>query len=83
MDLTHILVVSEMDSDAGDRFESLPERLIRLAMDAGEFDDLPGQGRPIPGAGTPDDDLWWVRGWLKRNGFDPASRKPNALDSSE
>jgi hypothetical protein len=36
-------------------------------MEAGEFDDLPGTGRPLPGAGVPDDDLWWVRGWLKRN----------------
>jgi hypothetical protein len=55
-----------MDSDAGNRFESLPERLIREAMEAGEFDDLPGQGRPLPGAGTPDDDTWWVRSWLER-----------------
>jgi len=21
----------------------------------------------LPGAGVPDDDLWWVREWLKRN----------------
>lgn len=43
------------------------ERLIRKAMEAGEFDDLPGTGKPIPGAGTVDDELWWVRSWLKRN----------------
>jgi hypothetical protein len=72
-----------MESDAGDRFESLPERLIREAMEAGEFDDVPGQGRPLSGAGTPDDDTWWVRGWLKRNGFDTGSRKANASDSSQ
>ncbi len=43
------------------------DRLIRKAMEAGEFDDLPGTGKPIPGAGTVDDELWWVRSWLKRN----------------
>ncbi|MFP3880762.1 MAG: DUF1992 domain-containing protein [Actinomycetota bacterium] len=43
------------------------ERLIQEAMEAGEFDDLPGTGKPIPGAGTVDDELWWVRSWLQRN----------------
>lgn len=43
------------------------ERVIREAMAAGEFDDLPGMGEPIPGAGTSDDDMWWVRRWIERN----------------
>jgi hypothetical protein len=55
------------DRAPSDRYESLPERLIREAIDAGEFDELPGVGKPLPGAGVPDDDLWWVREWLKRN----------------
>lgn len=41
--------------------------MIREAIEKGEFDDLPGEGRPIPGAGGVDDDLWWVRRWVKRN----------------
>jgi hypothetical protein len=56
-----------MDSEPEDRSETLAERLIREAIEAGEFDDLPGEGKPLPGAGTPDDELWWVRGWLRRN----------------
>ena len=36
-------------------------------MERGEFDDLPGTGVPLPGAGTVDDELWWVREWLARN----------------
>lgn len=56
-----------MNRDPTDRFEPLPERLIREAIEAGEFDNLPGEGKPIPDAGTKDDELWWVRGWLKRN----------------
>lgn len=58
-----------MEPDPDDRYEPLPERLIREAIEAGEFDDLPGQGKPIPGAGTSDDELWWVRRWLRRNGI--------------
>jgi hypothetical protein len=47
--------------------ESYPERLIREAIEAGEFDELRGIGKPIPGRGTTDDDLWWVREWVSRN----------------
>jgi Domain of unknown function (DUF1992) len=56
-----------MEHELGERFETLPERLIREAIEAGEFDDLPGEGKPLPGAGRPDDELWWVRSWLRRN----------------
>jgi hypothetical protein len=47
--------------------ETTAERLIREAIEAGDFKELPGTGEPIPGAGTVDDDLWWVRSWLERN----------------
>jgi len=60
-------IVSPVEQEPIDRYESLPDRLIREAIEAGEFDDLPGAGKPMPGAGMPDDDLWWVRDWLKRN----------------
>lgn len=43
------------------------DRIIREAMEAGEFDSLAGEGAPIPGAGSVDDEMWWVRSWLKRN----------------
>ena len=47
--------------------EPISERIIREAIEAGEFDDLAGTGRPIPGRGSVDDDMWWVRSWLERN----------------
>ena len=60
-------------------FETVADRMVREAMEAGEFDDLPGLGKPIPGAGTVDDDLWWVRSWMERNrvleGQSPSSRE--------
>ncbi len=48
-------------------FEPEIDRIVREAMERGEFDELPGRGEPIPGAGTRDDDLWWVRTWIQRN----------------
>ena len=47
--------------------EMLADRLIREAMESGDFDDLPGAGRPLPGAGTADDEYCWLRDWVKRN----------------
>ena len=35
-------------------------------MERGEFDDLPGAGKPIPGAGRPHEPNWWVRSFLER-----------------
>ena len=46
--------------------ESFIDRQIREAMERGEFDDLPGAGKPIPGAGRPYEPNWWVRSFLER-----------------
>ena len=47
-------------------WESWVEGEIRVAMERGDFDDLPGKGRPIAGLdGTPDE-MWWVREKLRR-----------------
>lgn len=43
------------------------ERTLREAVEAGEFDDLPGQGRPISDIDLPYDADWWVRRWWERN----------------
>ena len=48
-------------------FETDVDRIVREAMDAGDFDNLPGEGKPIPGVGSSDDEYWWVRKWLERN----------------
>ena len=45
------------------------ERQIREAMARGEFDNLPGAGKPIPGIGQTDDELWWIRDKLRREQF--------------
>ena len=44
----------------------IAENRIREAIAAGELEDLPGLGKPIPGIDEPYDPLWWVRSWMKR-----------------
>jgi hypothetical protein len=46
---------------AGVRFESWVERQIREAQERGEFDDLPGAGKPLPGLTGQYDEMWWVK----------------------
>ncbi|MFF0490414.1 DUF1992 domain-containing protein [Nocardia sp. NPDC004068] len=42
------------------------ERQIREATERGDFDDLPGKGKPLPGAGQPYDENWWLTNYLRR-----------------
>jgi hypothetical protein len=48
------------------RDEHYIDRLIREAQERGEFDNLPGAGKPIPGLDKPHDELWWVKQLLER-----------------
>jgi hypothetical protein len=46
-------------------WESFAERRIREAMEAGEFDNLAGAGKPIPGIDDPPDADWWIKQKLR------------------
>lgn len=50
---------------AGVSWESFVDRQIREAQERGEFDRLPGRGRPLPVGERHRDELWWVRRKLK------------------
>ena len=47
-------------------WESAVEAKIRSAQERGEFDNLPGAGKPLPGRNEPYDEMWWIKGFLKR-----------------
>ena len=49
----------------GISFETWIERQVRLAQARGEFDGLPGHGKPIPDIDKPYDEQWWVRRKLR------------------
>ena len=42
------------------------EQQLRTAMARGEFDDLPGAGKPIEGLGTEHDPDWWLKKLIER-----------------
>jgi Domain of unknown function (DUF1992) len=50
-------------------FGTWVERQIREATDRGEFDNLPGAGKPIADLDKPHDELWWVKQKLRREDF--------------
>ncbi|SBT41539.1 protein of unknown function (DUF1992) [Micromonospora auratinigra] len=47
-------------------WEASVEAQIRSAQERGEFDNLPGAGRPIPGRNLPYDESWWIKSFLER-----------------
>ena len=78
-----------MASAPEERWESVAERRIREAMERGDFDSLPGSGRPLPDAGTPYDEMWWVKRWIERerhaasgSSGEPVGTPPGAGDGT-
>jgi len=54
----------------GVSWEAWTDRLIREGIERGEFDDLPGRGRPLPGLDDAHDEMWWIREKLRREQLD-------------
>lgn len=53
-----------------ERYESALDRAIREAAERGEFDNLPGSGKPLPirHSGDPD---WWLKQLVEREQISP------------
>ena len=61
------------------RYESVIDQQIRKAEERGDFADLPGKGKPLPGLDGPDDENWWVKGWVQREGVPSDALLPTPL----
>jgi Domain of unknown function (DUF1992) len=61
-----------------DRLESLVEKQIREAQERGEFDNLPGSGKPLD-LGAPDDPDWWVKRLIEREQLDMTGAMPPVI----
>jgi hypothetical protein len=48
------------------QFQSVVEAQVRAAYERGDFDNLPGAGKPIPGLMEPQDPMWWIKGLIER-----------------
>ncbi|WP_280295176.1 DUF1992 domain-containing protein [Nocardia abscessus] len=60
-------------------FESWIDKQIREAAERGDFENLSGAGKPIPGAGSAYDEDWWLRGYLRREGVSGDALLPPSL----
>lgn len=60
------------------RWESPVERAIREAQERGDFDDLPGAGKPLDLRDTSDPD-WWIKRYAARENLDLGGALPGAL----
>ncbi len=71
----------------GDRplefWESLAERRIREAGERGEFDELPGAGRPLPRLDRHYHPDWWVKEWLRRTSLEETAAEVRRTIRSE
>lgn len=54
------------------------EEQIRLATERGEFDNLPGAGKPIEGLSSTYDPNWWARDFLRRLATEDKTREHSA-----
>ena len=59
-------------------YESYIDKQIREAQERGDWDDLPGYGKPLPKRDTNDPD-WLVKSWVEREGISMADALPTGL----
>lgn len=50
----------------GVKWQSFIERQISEGIRAGQFRNLPGEGKPLQGLDQPHDDDWWIKEKLRR-----------------
>ncbi|MEU4570396.1 DUF1992 domain-containing protein [Micromonospora sp. NPDC023956] len=60
-------------------WEAAVEAQIRAAVERGEFDNLPGAGRPLPGRDLPYGEQWWLKGLLERERIPSEALLPTPL----
>jgi hypothetical protein len=49
----------------GATWESWVDHQIRAGLERGEFDNLPGKGKPLPGIDEHHDEDWWLKAKLR------------------
>jgi len=61
------------------RYESWVDKQIREATERGEFDNLPGSGKPLPDRNELYDEDWWLKQWIAREGITGDTALPTTL----
>ncbi len=55
-----------MAEESDSRLERSVEAQLRAARERGEFENLPGHGKPLRNVDGEHDEMWWIRQWLRR-----------------
>jgi hypothetical protein len=63
----------------GMRTEDWVEAQIKRAQAQGEFDDLPGAGKPLPKLADPHDPDWWVKDFIRREKIETDALLPPSV----
>jgi hypothetical protein len=63
----------------GMKTEEWVEAQIKRAQNAGEFDDLPGAGKPLAKLAEPHDPDWWVKDFIRREQIETEALLPPAV----
>jgi hypothetical protein len=63
----------------GGTYESWIDKQIREAHERGDFDDLPGTGKPLADPTTPSDPDWWIKQKVARERLDISAGLPLPL----
>ncbi len=66
-----------MAEDFTPRYESYPDRLIREAMERGDFADNPLRGKPVK-LGRPGEQKSWIQERLEREDLSAILRRPGS-----
>src|SRR5690242_7877548 len=62
-----------------DQYRALIDGHVRQGEARGDFDNLPGAGKPQTDDTAPYDENWWVKGLIEREGLDMTSALPPSL----
>jgi hypothetical protein len=57
-------------------YETRIDRQLREAQERGDFDNLPGAGKPLPNNGEEYDAEWWLKGLVRRESITSAGLPP-------
>ncbi|MGB7447543.1 MAG: DUF1992 domain-containing protein [Ornithinimicrobium sp.] len=62
-----------------EQIDTWVEHTIRQAQRRGDFDDLPGAGKPLASLDRPDDPDWWLRDLIRREKLDLSAALPGPM----
>ncbi len=61
------------------QIETWVDQTIRQAQQRGEFDNLPGAGKPLASLDRPDDPDWWIKDLVQREKIDLSAALPGPM----